>query len=305
MMATSDFNFACEQCPRTFKLQEFYDKHQRVHALKKQHVCTICGYVYGAAKGLEGHMETAHTGSTNIKQAQPQNLTIAEIKTVSNNNNTNNKNNNSFVINSSKGKLTGAKPTVSLLNIVKPTFSPPQHKTLIAPQQQQSQHHLPFGLSLQLLQHQHPALLSAPLTSVAEQARLAQENASLLQKAHKSMLEAQMKNMAVAAINTSTGRHTNNGPDNSRGLYIASNGSSAGLTALSLVPISIAASPSPPNTIMSSGGSSIISPSASSTSSNSPTSRSSVSSSCSGGDKSKIPSPAGTGNYKIYGNYQN
>ena len=56
----SQFNYACKLCPRTFKLQEFYDKHQKVHQLKKQHVCTVCGFVYGAAKGLEGHMDSAH-----------------------------------------------------------------------------------------------------------------------------------------------------------------------------------------------------------------------------------------------------
>ena len=56
----SQFNFSCTLCPRTFKLQEFYDKHLKVHQLKKQHVCTVCGFVYGAAKGLEGHMDSAH-----------------------------------------------------------------------------------------------------------------------------------------------------------------------------------------------------------------------------------------------------
>ena len=56
----SEFNFSCKLCPRTFKLQEFYDKHQKVHQLKKQHVCKVCGFVYGAAKGLEGHMDSAH-----------------------------------------------------------------------------------------------------------------------------------------------------------------------------------------------------------------------------------------------------
>lgn len=60
MASSADYNFACKKCPRTFKLQEFYEKHQKVHQLKKQHVCNICGFVYGAAKGLEGHMETAH-----------------------------------------------------------------------------------------------------------------------------------------------------------------------------------------------------------------------------------------------------
>jgi len=56
----SEFNYSCKLCPRTFKLQEFYDKHQKVHQLKKQHVCKVCGFVYGAAKGLEGHMDSAH-----------------------------------------------------------------------------------------------------------------------------------------------------------------------------------------------------------------------------------------------------
>ncbi len=54
----SEFQYACDKCPRTFKLQEFYDKHKKVHDLKKQHRCHICGFVYGAAKGLEGHIKT-------------------------------------------------------------------------------------------------------------------------------------------------------------------------------------------------------------------------------------------------------
>ena len=62
----SEYNFSCQKCPRTFKLQEFYEKHQKVHLLKKQHVCAVCGFVYGAAKGLEGHMESAHTGDSEI-----------------------------------------------------------------------------------------------------------------------------------------------------------------------------------------------------------------------------------------------
>ena len=53
-------NFACDKCPRTFKLAEFYEKHKKVHELKKQHKCDICGFVYGAAKGLEGHIKV-HT----------------------------------------------------------------------------------------------------------------------------------------------------------------------------------------------------------------------------------------------------
>lgn len=56
----NEFNFHCEKCPRTFKLEEFYEKHKKVHDLKKQHRCGICGFVYGAAKGLEGHLKT-HT----------------------------------------------------------------------------------------------------------------------------------------------------------------------------------------------------------------------------------------------------
>lgn len=56
----SDFNYECDKCPRTFKLEEFYEKHKKVHELKKQHRCDVCGFVYGAAKGLEGHVKT-HT----------------------------------------------------------------------------------------------------------------------------------------------------------------------------------------------------------------------------------------------------
>jgi rubredoxin len=41
-------------------MQDFYEKHQKVHILKKQHLCRFCGYVYGAAKGLEGHLEAVH-----------------------------------------------------------------------------------------------------------------------------------------------------------------------------------------------------------------------------------------------------
>jgi len=68
----ADFNFSCQKCPRTFKLQEFYEKHQKVHLLKKQHVCTVCGFVYGAAKGLEGHIESAHSAP------QPTDMTRQE-----------------------------------------------------------------------------------------------------------------------------------------------------------------------------------------------------------------------------------
>ena len=66
----SDFNYECDKCPRTFKLEEFYEKHKKVHELKKQHRCDVCGFVYGAAKGLEGHLKThsdlqlAHAAAT-------------------------------------------------------------------------------------------------------------------------------------------------------------------------------------------------------------------------------------------------
>lgn len=56
----SEYIYSCSKCPRTFKLLEFYEKHVKVHDLKKQHVCDVCGFVYGAARGLEGHLKT-HT----------------------------------------------------------------------------------------------------------------------------------------------------------------------------------------------------------------------------------------------------
>ena len=51
MEAEGDMAFDCDKCPRTFKLLEFFEKHKKVHELKKQHTCSICGFVYGAAKG--------------------------------------------------------------------------------------------------------------------------------------------------------------------------------------------------------------------------------------------------------------
>ena len=58
MSSSSEYSFSCDKCPRSFKLREFYEKHKKVHELKKQHACDVCGYVYGAAKGLEGHLKT-------------------------------------------------------------------------------------------------------------------------------------------------------------------------------------------------------------------------------------------------------
>ena len=70
----SDYNYSCDKCPRTFKLEEFYEKHKKVHELKKQHRCEVCGFVYGAAKGLEGHLKT-HTekevAAANAAKKQP------------------------------------------------------------------------------------------------------------------------------------------------------------------------------------------------------------------------------------------
>ena len=186
MAASDDFKYACQKCPRTFKLHDFYEKHQKVHSLKKQHVCRICKFVYGAAKGLEGHMDSAHglpaQGESSLASANPS-----------------------------------------------PTVTPQPAKEL------------PFPLGFHFLQNQ--GVLAA-----VDQARLAQESASLLQKAHQAML-------------------------------VQMNAARTNMNGLSLVPLTISASssPSPPH------------PGAS------PTSRSHKD------DKSKIPSPAGTGNYKIYG----
>lgn len=185
MAAADDFNYACQACPRTFKLRDFYEKHLKVHQLKKQHVCSVCGFVYGAAKGLEGHMDSAHGAG----ESRPVNPDIAA-----------------------------------------PTAKPLQE--------------LPFGLGFHFLQSQ------GALAHTVDRARLAQESASLLQKAHQAMV-AQMNNARTS------------------------------LNGLSLVPLTISAasSPSPPHPCSS------------------PHSRAHRD------DKSKIPSPAGTGNYKIYGKY--
>ena len=59
-MNNSEYNFICDKCLRTFKLEEFFHKHKKVHELKKQHKCDICGFVYGTPKGLDGHIKT-HT----------------------------------------------------------------------------------------------------------------------------------------------------------------------------------------------------------------------------------------------------
>ena len=76
-MGANDPVYVCDKCPRTFKLEEFFEKHKKVHELKKQHTCSVCGYVYGAAKGLEGHMKThsdeeIRLGRVINKAAEPQ-----------------------------------------------------------------------------------------------------------------------------------------------------------------------------------------------------------------------------------------
>ncbi len=68
---SSEVTYSCDLCPRTFKLEEFFEKHKKVHELKKQHKCHVCGFVYGAAKGLEGHLKT-HSEEEQIMQQAKQ-----------------------------------------------------------------------------------------------------------------------------------------------------------------------------------------------------------------------------------------
>ena len=151
-----EYNYACGKCPRTFKLQEFYDKHQKVHLLKKQHVCTVCGFVYGAAKGLEGHMESAHGKlATDLAPA------------TFNNNNSCKVNHNTAVAEEEEEEgpcdLTNKPPTV------RPKLSPSAPMDL-----SQSMPEMPF---LHFLQAQG-VLSSADLLKQAQQAMLAQMTAS-------------------------------------------------------------------------------------------------------------------------------
>ena len=251
----AEFNYACQKCPRTFKLHEFYEKHLQVHVLKKQHVCRLCGYVYGAAKGLEGHIETAHGG---------QETAVATIEAGR----------NLLLLHQPAAGLTTAPPprplTTSNGNILHARAAGTLSKQQ-PPQQQQHPHHhhhlspppeLPFGLGFHFLQSANNSAGSL-LTAAADQAKLAQDSASLLQKAHQAMLVAQMKSVASRS-------------------------------ALSLT----VASPSPPPPPLSSSSSS------SSASPHQPQQQHPPSShlhQVRDHDKSKIPSPAGTGNYRIYG----
>ena len=214
MPCEEDTVLACDKCPRTFKLQEFYDKHQKVHLLKKQHVCSICGFVYGAAKGLEGHMDSAHRNVAAVSPAATD-LSMAGQQRL-------------------------------LAQTAKPAAATALHE-------------LPFGLGFQLLQQRLP---NGGGVSTLDQARLAQESASLLQKAHQAMLAAQQatQNSAAAAARTAN--------------------MAAGLT---MVPLSI--EPSSISPISTSGDDDVASPA----------------SRAAREDKNKIPSPAGTGNYRIYG----
>ena len=238
-MATIDsaeYNFSCQKCPRTFKLQEFYEKHQKVHLLKKQHVCTICGFVYGAAKGLEGHMESAH-GSDSI----PTPATIHNNSNINNNNN----NNNNLKIDQIAQNLTNKPPMVRpkmMLGLTK-------HQSEVSHEHHehsQSCHHPPQPKMsptspIDLSQH----MPEMPFLHFL-QAQGVLSSADLLKQAQQAML-AQM-----------------------------SSNNNRNLSALSLVPISISAPTSPnqnsPNSVLQQKPN----------------------------DKSKIPSPAGTGNYKIY-----
>lgn len=74
----NEFLYKCEQCPRTFKLEEFYEKHKKVHELKKQHRCDICGFVYGAAKGLDGHMKTHSEAELTVTAVAKASLAAAQ-----------------------------------------------------------------------------------------------------------------------------------------------------------------------------------------------------------------------------------
>ena len=80
----SDYAYRCEKCPRTFKLEEFYDKHKKVHELKKQHKCEVCGFVYGAAKGLEGHMKTHTEAELAVAATAKTMAAVAATTTVAN-----------------------------------------------------------------------------------------------------------------------------------------------------------------------------------------------------------------------------
>ena len=155
----AEYNFVCQKCPRTFKLQEFYEKHQKVHLLKKQHVCTICGFVYGAAKGLEGHMESAHGRS----ESSPPPPTTHFNNNNNSNNNNNNNNNNNYDIMEKAQNLTNKPPQV------RPKMSP---NTPIDLSQ-----HMPEMPFLHFLQAQG-VLSSTDLLKQAQQAMLAQMTAN-------------------------------------------------------------------------------------------------------------------------------
>ena len=150
MASDSEYNYACQKCPRTFKLQEFYEKHQKVHLLKKQHVCNVCGFVYGAAKGLEGHMESAHNGQASV------------------NFNNNNNNNNNSISNNKNNQEAEPEKAENLSNkppLVRPKLSPSSPMDL--------SQHIPEMPFLHFLQAQG-VLSSADLIKQAQQAMIAQ-----------------------------------------------------------------------------------------------------------------------------------
>jgi len=78
MTTGKDVKFICLQCPRSFKLQDFFKKHQEAHKLKKKHTCYICGFVYGAAKGLEGHLKSVHEIKNVLNAKKSTNLETRE-----------------------------------------------------------------------------------------------------------------------------------------------------------------------------------------------------------------------------------
>ena len=177
MASDSEYNFACQKCPRTFKLQEFYEKHQKVHLLKKQHVCTVCGFVYGAAKGLEGHMESAHNGQASIN--------YNNNTTTSNNNN----NNNNKLINNQNSREVEPEKPENLSNkppLVRPKLSPSSPMDL--------SQHIPEMPFLHFLQAQG-VLSSTDLIKQAQQAMIAQ----MTNNARQSMNALSMVPISISA----------------------------------------------------------------------------------------------------------
>lgn len=111
----NEFLYKCEQCPRTFKLEEFYEKHKKVHELKKQHRCDVCGFVYGAAKGLDGHMKTHSEAELTVTAVAKASIAAAEAQKPP-------LDLNSFRFLSKQGVLTSVAPPPAPVLPQQPTF---------------------------------------------------------------------------------------------------------------------------------------------------------------------------------------